>query len=55
VVITGFDNWLFDVQANRRSIVSRLDLPGSAYLYLMIAVIVIGVSILVMRYRRHSA
>jgi ABC-2 type transport system permease protein len=55
VVITGFDNWLFDVQANRRSIVSRLDLPGSAYLYLMIAVIIVGVGVLVMRYRRHSA
>lgn len=55
LVISGFTDWLFDIQANRRSIVSRLDLPGQAYLYLMIAVTVIGVSILVWRYRRHNA
>jgi ABC-2 type transport system permease protein len=55
VILTGFTNWLFDVQASRRSIVSRLDLPGQAYLYMMIFVIVLGVSVLVMRYRRHNA
>jgi ABC-2 type transport system permease protein len=55
VIVTGFTNWLFDVQANRRSMVSRLDLPGSAYLYMMIVVIVLGVTVLVYRYRRHSA
>jgi ABC-2 type transport system permease protein len=55
VVITGFNDWLFDIQAQRRTIVSRLDLPGQAYLYLMIVVIVLGVSTLVWRYRRHNA
>lgn len=55
VIVTGFTNWLFDIEANRRSIVSRLDLPGQAYLYMMIVVIVAGVSLLVYRYRRHSA
>jgi ABC-2 type transport system permease protein len=55
LIITGFTNWLFDVQAQRRSIISRLDLPGQAYLYMMIFVIVAGVSILVLRYRRHNA
>lgn len=55
VVITGFTNWLFDLQADRRSIVSRLDLPGQAYLYLMSSVIVLGVLLLVWRYRRHNA
>ena len=55
VVLTGFNNWLFDVQANRRSIVSRLDLPGQAYLYMMIVVIVLSVALLVQRYRRHNA
>jgi ABC-2 type transport system permease protein len=55
LVISGFTNWLFDVQANKRAIVSRLDLPGVAYLYLMIGVIVVGVSTLVWRYRRHSS
>lgn len=55
LIITGFTNWLFDVQARRRSIVSRLDLPGEAYLYMMIVVIVAGVALLVMRYRKHNA
>ena len=55
VIVTGFTNWLFDVQANRRSMVSRLDLPGSAYLYVMIVVIILGVSVLVWRYRRHTS
>jgi ABC-2 type transport system permease protein len=55
VIITGFTNWLFDVQANRRSIVSRLDLPGQAYLYMMVVVIVLSVLLLVRRYRRHNA
>jgi ABC-2 type transport system permease protein len=55
VIITGFNNWLFDVQANRRSMVSRLDLPGQAYLYMMAAVVVLGVTLLVYRYRKHSA
>jgi ABC-2 type transport system permease protein len=55
VILTGFTNWLFDVQANRRSIVSRLDLPGQAYFYMMVVVIVLSVFLLVRRYRRHSA
>ena len=55
VILTGFTNWLFDVQANRRSMVSRLDLPGQAYLYMMIVVIVLSVLLLVQRYRRYNA
>ena len=55
VIITGFTNWLFDVQSNRRSIISRLDLPGQAYLYMMIVVIVLSVALLVQRYRKHNA
>jgi hypothetical protein len=55
LVITGFSNWLFDVQARRRAVISRLDLPGQAYLYLMIAVTIAGVATLVWRYRRQNA
>ena len=55
VIVTGFNNWLFDIEANKRSVISRLDLPGQAYLYMMMAVIVIGVGLLVLRYRRHNA
>ena len=54
VILTGFTNWLFDVQANRRSIVSRLDLPGQAYFYMMVVVIVLSVFLLVRRYKRHN-
>ncbi|MEO5568522.1 MAG: hypothetical protein ABIR92_08520 [Gemmatimonadaceae bacterium] len=55
LVITGFANWLFDVEAKKRSMVSRLDLPGQAYLYMMVAVIIAGVALLVLRYRKHNA
>jgi ABC-2 type transport system permease protein len=55
VIISGFSTWLFDIEANKRSVVSRLDLPGQAYLYVMIVVIIAGVTLLVSRYRRHSA
>ena len=55
LVITGFVNWLFDVQARRRAVITRLDLPPQAYLYMMIAVIVIGVAVLVWRYRKQQA
>lgn len=54
VILTGFTNWLFDVQANRRSIVSRLDLPGQAYFYMMVVVIMLSVLLLVRRYKRHN-
>jgi ABC-2 type transport system permease protein len=53
--ITGFSNWLFDVQSRRRVVVTRLDVPPSAYLWMMIAVSIIGVSLVVWRYRRESA
>ena len=55
IVITGFTTWLFDVQARKRATISRLDLPGSAYLYVMIVVTIIGVATLVWRYRRQNA
>jgi ABC-2 type transport system permease protein len=55
LVINGFATWLFDVQAQKRSVISRLDLPPESYLYVMIAVIVVGVSVLVWRYRRQQA
>jgi ABC-2 type transport system permease protein len=55
LVITGFANWLFDVQARRRSVITRLDIPPSSYLYLMIVVTIVAVSTLVLRYRRQNA
>jgi ABC-2 type transport system permease protein len=55
VIVTGFTTWLFDVQANKRSVVSRLDLPGQAYLYMMIVVILLGSTYLVLRYRKQTS
>jgi ABC-2 type transport system permease protein len=55
LVITGFAGWLFDVQAQRRAIITRLDVPPESYLYLMIVVTIAGTALLVWRYRRQDA
>ena len=55
LVINGFVTWLFDVQARKRAVITRLDLPGQSYLYVMILVTILGVAVLVWRYRRQSA
>jgi ABC-2 type transport system permease protein len=55
LVITGFSNWLFDIEAKRRSTVGRADLPGAAYLYVILAVCALGIGILWWRYRRSEA
>lgn len=55
LVINGFVTWLFDIQAKKRAVITRLDLPGQAYLYAMIVVTILGVATLVWRYRRQSA
>jgi len=55
LVITGFANWLFDVEAKRRTTLGRADLPGSAYLYTILVVCAIGMTILWLRYRKSEA
>src|SRR5258708_11745363 len=55
LVISGFVTWLFDVQAGKRAVITRLDLPGQTYLYVMIVVTILGVAMLVLRDRRQSA
>lgn len=54
-VITGFATWLFEIEARRRSMVGRADLPGQAYLYVMLAVCAVGIAILLYRYRKNEA
>jgi len=54
-LITGFADWLFDVEARRRSAVGRADLPGSAYLWTILVVCVVCTVILFRRYRRVEA
>jgi ABC-2 type transport system permease protein len=54
-VITGFGNWIFHIEAKRRTQVGRADLPGSYYLAVMLAVIIIATTVLLLRYRRNEA
>ncbi len=58
VVVIGFVNWLFDVQAQigrRRSLVVQAALPGQWYFYVLAATAVIAVAALLWRYRRADA
>ena len=63
VVITGFANWLFDVQVNLRvpnqfgargtaRTLARAALPGEYYLYVMLGTCVVALGLLILRYRR---
>jgi ABC-2 type transport system permease protein len=54
-LITGFSNWLFEIEARRRSAVGRADLPGQYYFYVMVAVSILCAGLLVRRYRRLDA
>ncbi len=54
-LITGFADWLFDVEAKRRTEVGRADLPGSAYMYVMLVVSALCIAAFVRRYRRTEA
>jgi ABC-2 type transport system permease protein len=54
-VITGFADWLFAIEARRRSAVGRADLPGQYYLYVMIGVAILCAGLFLRRYRRLDA
>ena len=54
-LITGFAGWLFDIEAKRRTAVGRADLPGQAYLWVMLAVSAFCTAMLIRRYRRMEA
>ena len=54
-LITGFSNWLFDIQAKGaqlRSVVARAELPGTAYLWTVLAISACFTTVLILRYRR---
>ena len=53
-VITGFGNWIFHIEAKRRTQVGRAELPGSYYFAVMLAVIAIATTVLLLRYRRNE-
>lgn len=54
-LINGFASWLFDVEARRRSVIARTDLPGTAYLYTLLAFSLVAGGVLVWRYRRRGS
>ncbi|HYV98631.1 MAG TPA: hypothetical protein VE967_14340 [Gemmatimonadaceae bacterium] len=51
-LLTGFMNWLFDIEAKRRSVIGRADLAPSAYLWAVLAISAFFVTVLLVRYRR---
>jgi ABC-2 type transport system permease protein len=51
LLMTGFANWLFDVQSNSYTL-QHANLPGRYYLYVMAATCVIGVAALLYRFRK---
>ena len=55
LLITGFSNWLFEIEAKKRSTIGRADLPGATYLYVILAVCLVGLAILWTRYRKSEA
>lgn len=54
-LISGFSKWLFEIEASRRSVVGRSDLPGQAYFWVLLVVSVACAALLVSRYRRTDA
>jgi ABC-2 type transport system permease protein len=54
-LIIGFGNWLFHIEAKRRTAVGRAELPGSYYFAVLLGVIVVATTVLLLRYRRNDA
>jgi hypothetical protein len=53
-VVNGFSKWLFEIEASRRSTIGRADLPGQAYMWVMLAVSVAAIALLLSRYRKNE-
>ena len=53
-VVSGFSKWLFELEASRRSAVGRADLPGQAYMWVILVVSAIAISLLLSRYRKNE-
>ncbi len=52
LLMTGFANWLFDIQARRGSLVVRAGLPPQLYLYVVAATCVVAIAVLLVRFRK---
>jgi ABC-2 type transport system permease protein len=55
MLVNGFALWLFDIEARRRSQIAQADLPGVAYLYAILVVCAVGLTIVWLRYRKSEA
>jgi len=54
-VVVGFSTWLFEIEARRRSMVGRAELPGQAYMWVVLAVSAASLALLLYRYRKNEA
>jgi ABC-2 type transport system permease protein len=54
-LMSGYVNWLFDIEAKRRSVLGRADIPGPVYMWVLIGVTAAGFAILYSRYRKAEA
>ncbi|HEY9225579.1 MAG TPA: ABC transporter permease subunit [Gemmatimonadaceae bacterium] len=54
-LILGFANWLFEIEARRRSVVGRADLPGTLYLYVLLVACITCTAVFLRRYRKIEA
>ena len=52
LLVSGFSRWLFEIEARRRSAVGKADLPGTLYLYVILVVTAVAITMLLNRYRR---
>lgn len=53
-LISGYSKWLFEIEASRRSVVGRADLPGQAYFWVIVAVSAVAALVLFSRYRKNE-
>lgn len=51
-LLTGFTDWMFNIEARRRSVIGRVDLPGEAYLYTILAMSLVATAVVLQRYRK---
>jgi ABC-2 type transport system permease protein len=51
-LVSGYSRWLFEIEASRRSVVGRSELPGQAYMWALLLASAVGAGILLYRYRR---
>ena len=54
-LLSGLAEWLFRVEASRRSVVGRAELPEKAFVIVALVVVVISVTVLMVRYRKNEA